>query len=39
MSDTIAPTSLDIAEQVSRVLRSNEETRKFVAEQKKLAGR
>lgn len=36
MASTSAPTSLDIAEQVARVLRSNEETQKFVAEQKKL---
>ena len=36
MSDAAAPTSLDIAEQVARVLRSNEETQKFVAEQKTL---
>lgn len=36
MANTSAPTNLDIAEQVARVLRSNEETQKFVAEQKKL---
>ena len=36
MADTSAPTNLDIAEQVARVLRSNEETQKFVAEQHKL---
>lgn len=36
MATTAAPTSLDIAEQVSRVLHSNEETQKFVAEQRKF---
>ena len=36
MASTSSPSSLDIAEQVARVLRSNEETQKFVAEQKKL---
>lgn len=36
MASTSSPTNLDIAEQVARVLRSNEETLKFVAEQKKL---
>lgn len=36
MADTSAPTSLDIAEQVARVLRSNAETQKFIEEQAKL---
>lgn len=36
MADTAAPASLDLAEQVARVLRSNAETEKFVAEQRKL---
>lgn len=36
MANTASPTALDIAEQVARVLRSNEETQKFVAEQRKL---
>lgn len=36
MASTPSPADLDIAEQVARVLRSNEETQKFVAEQKKL---
>ncbi|KQP61057.1 hypothetical protein [Methylobacterium sp. Leaf108] len=37
MADTSAPaSSLDMAEQVARVMRSLEETQKFVAEQKKL---
>ncbi|UHC17377.1 hypothetical protein LRS73_05665 [Methylobacterium currus] len=32
----MADASLDITEQVARVLRSNEETQKFIAEQRKL---
>ncbi|SFH04634.1 hypothetical protein [Methylobacterium gossipiicola] len=36
MANTSAPNSLDIAEQVARVLRSNAETQKFVEEQAKL---
>ena len=36
MGSSTSPTDLDIAEQVARVLRSNEETQKFVAEQAKL---
>ncbi|WP_298961370.1 hypothetical protein [uncultured Methylobacterium sp.] len=32
----MAEASLDIAEQVARVLRSQDETRKFVSEQRKL---
>ncbi|TGE01666.1 hypothetical protein [Methylobacterium nonmethylotrophicum] len=36
MASTASPTHLDSAEQVARVLRSNEETQKFVAEQRKL---
>lgn len=32
----MADASLDIAEQVARVIRSNEETQKFIAEQRKL---
>ncbi|MBE7203324.1 MAG: hypothetical protein INR70_36775 [Parafilimonas terrae] len=36
MADTVAPATLDYAEQVARVLRSNAETEKFVAEQRKL---
>ena len=36
MGSSTSPTDLDIAEQVARVLRSNEETQKVVAEQRKL---
>lgn len=36
MASTSSPTSLDIAEQVARVLRSNAETQKFIDEQSKL---
>jgi hypothetical protein len=36
MSDTAVPATLDYAEQVPRVLRSNTETETFVAEQRKL---
>ncbi|MCJ2042802.1 hypothetical protein MKK55_28215 [Methylobacterium sp. J-059] len=36
MAGTSAPNSLDIAEQVARVLRSNAETQKFIEEQAKL---
>ncbi|KQP53010.1 hypothetical protein [Methylobacterium sp. Leaf106] len=36
MASTSAPNSLDIAEQVARVLRSNAETQKFIDEQAKL---
>lgn len=36
MAQTSAPTELDVAEQVARVLRSNAETQKFVEEQSKL---
>ena len=32
----MADASLDMAEQIARVIRSNEETQKFVAEQRKL---
>ncbi|SEP39566.1 hypothetical protein SAMN04487843_11520 [Methylobacterium sp. ap11] len=32
----MAEAALDIAEQVARVIRSNEETQKFIAEQRKL---
>lgn len=36
MASGTSSTELDIAEQVARVLRSNEETQTFVAEQRKL---
>lgn len=36
MASTSSPGSLDLAEQVARVLRSNAETQKFVEEQGKL---
>lgn len=36
MASTSVPTELDITEQVARVLRSNDETQKYVAEQRKL---
>ncbi|CAM2967471.1 hypothetical protein JHFBIEKO_1542 [Methylobacterium mesophilicum] len=36
MADTSAPGSLDLAEQVTRVLRAIEESQTFVAVQKKL---
>ncbi|WP_018261867.1 hypothetical protein [Methylobacterium sp. WSM2598] len=36
MANSSAPASLDIAEQVARILRSQEETQKFAAEQRKL---
>lgn len=36
MVSTTTPSDLDIAEQVARVLRSNEETQKCVAEQRTL---
>jgi hypothetical protein len=36
MASTSSPGSLDLAEQVARVLRSNAETQKFVEEQSKL---